>query len=182
MKRSTWYRNAKQKIDERSGGKKIFKQDGQVQTKTVVFVPSTRGGMLTRKLRKREEVLAGLTGFKIRFQEAGETQLANLFSTDPGKGKHCGRECPQCDGSSTERRQNCKSRKIVSETSCNMCNPNEEKPPMLNEEKSREGIYIGESSRSLYERSLENLRDAKSFSKKSHIALDVASLGKLGKP
>jgi hypothetical protein len=32
----------------------------------VVFVPSTKGGALTRKLREREEVLAGLTGFKIR--------------------------------------------------------------------------------------------------------------------
>ena len=126
--------------------------------------------MLTRKLRKREEVLAGLTGFKIRFQEAGETQLANLFSTDLGKGKHCGRDCPPCDGSSMESRQNCKARNVVYETSCNICNPIEEKPSIQKEEKTREGIYIGESSRSLHERSLEHLRDARKFSKKSHIA------------
>ena len=178
MKRSTWYRDGKEKSDEGKRkknrntvkGKKNFQQDGQVRTATVVFVPSTKGGVLTRKLREREEVLAGLTGFKIRFQEAGGSQLASLFSTDLGKGKHCGRDCPPCDGSSTESRQNCKARNVVYETSCNICNPTEEKPSIQKEEKTREGIYIGESSRSLHERSLEHLRDARKFSKKSHIA------------
>ena len=33
----------------------------------------------------------------------------------------------------------------------------------------REGIYVGESSWSLHERSVEHIRDAKGFSKKSHI-------------
>ena len=42
--------------------------------------------------REREEILAGLTGFRIRFQEAGGTQLANMFSTDLAKGKHCERK------------------------------------------------------------------------------------------
>ena len=178
MKKSTWYRDGKQKFDEGKSkknretvkGRKSFQQDGQVRTATVVFVPSTKGGVLTRKLREREEVLASLTGFKIRFQEAGGSQLASLFSTDLGKGKHCGRDCPPCDGSSTESRQNCKARNVVYETSCNICNPTEEKPSIQKEGKIREGIYIGESSRSLHERSIEHLRDARSFSKKSHIA------------
>jgi hypothetical protein len=137
---------------------------------TVVFVPSTRGGMLTRKLREREEVLAGITGFKIRFQEAGGSQLGNMFSTDLGKGNHCGRKCPPCDGSDSENRQNCKARNIVYETSCTICNPVDETPSIQREGKCREGVYIGETSRSLHERSLEHQRDGKSFSKKSHIA------------
>jgi hypothetical protein len=35
--------------------------------------------------------------------------------------------------------------------------------------KCREGVYIGESSMSLHERSLEHAKDARSFSKKSYI-------------
>ena len=35
--------------------------------------------------------------------------------------------------------------------------------------KSRKGIYIGESSRSIHERSLEHVKDAEKFSHKSHI-------------
>ena len=34
---------------------------------------------------------------------------------------------------------------------------------------SRDGIYVGESSRSLHERAFEHVQDAKSFSAKSHI-------------
>ena len=58
------------------------------RTATVVFVASTKGGILARKLREREEVMSEITGFKIRIQEAGGTQLRNKFNTDLGKGKH----------------------------------------------------------------------------------------------
>ena len=177
MKRSTWYKDSNKEKPEdgvavKKAGKKrmkTFQKDGQVPTMTVVFVPSTRGGMLTRKLREREEVLAGITGFKIRFQEGGGSQLGNMFSTDLGIGNHCGRKCPPYDGSNSENRQNCKARNIVYETSCTICNPVDETPSIQTEEKCREGVYIVETSRSLHERSLEHQRDEKSFSKKSHI-------------
>ena len=38
-----------------------------------------------------------------------------------------------------------------------------------NKEQPRKGIYYGESSRSLYERSREHLKDAKDFDNGSHI-------------
>ena len=49
-------------------------KDG-VEVKTVVFVPSIRGGILVRRLREREETLANITGFGIKFEEAVGTQL-----------------------------------------------------------------------------------------------------------
>ena len=159
MKKSSWYKDVRAQNETSKGGKrkgkKRFQKDGNIQTGTVVFVPSTKGGILTRKLREREEVLAGLTGFRIRFQEAGGTQLANMFSTDLAKGKHCGRKvCPTCT-SSDDKKPNCRARSLLYESSCTLCNPVQERKKSSHQEeeiKGRDGIYIGETSRSLNER------------------------------
>ena len=62
---------------------------------TVIFVPNTKIGKLVKKLREREEFMKELTGFGIKFQEAGGSQLRNSFSLELRKGKQCGRECSQ---------------------------------------------------------------------------------------
>ena len=70
----------------------------KVYLETVIFVPSTRGGILVRKLRDRDETLAGITGFGVRLQEAVGTRLMNMFNTNLGKGLHCGRTpYPPCE-------------------------------------------------------------------------------------
>ena len=137
-----------------------------VECSTVIFVPNTKSGTLVRKLREREEVMKELTGFGIKFQEAGGSQLGNSFSLELGKGKHCGRVCPPCTMNG-EKRENCRKRNILYETVCKICNP--ETKRVEKDVTIREGVYIGESSRSLHERSLEHIKDAMSFSKKSHI-------------
>ena len=128
-------------------------------------MPNTKGGLLVRRLREREAVLKEMTGFGIKFQEAGGSQLRNAFSLDLAKGKHCGRECPPCT-TNGDKRGNCRSKNILYESSCKVCNPETRR---MDKEARREGIYIGESSRTLHERSVEHVRDAESFSKKSHI-------------
>ena len=138
---------------------------------TVVFVPSTRGGLLVRKLK--EDRMADITGFRIKFQVAGGSKLINCFDKDLGKGLHCGRTpCPPCD--STDKRQKCRSRNLVYESSCRICNPlssQQEHYSQLgsSQNKPTDGIYIDETSRSLHERAVEHVRDAESFSAKSHI-------------
>ena len=129
--------------------------------------------------------MSEITGFKIRFQEAGGSQLRNKFNTDLGKGKHCGtKDCHPCDVDG-DSRQNCRNRNIVYESTCLLCNPTEcsdqkeEKVGSRSESTSQEevikvkqaktGVYIGETSRSLYERSKEHITDAKNYSHKSHI-------------
>jgi hypothetical protein len=55
---------------------------------------------------------------------------------------------------------------------CMICNPakyGQDDQPAGMEPAPREGIYVGESSRSIHERALEHVRDAQSFSVKSHI-------------
>ena len=55
--------------------RKLFQQAGKIQTSTVMFIPSTRGGLLTKLRREKEQELANITGFKVKMQEAGGTQL-----------------------------------------------------------------------------------------------------------
>ena len=141
-------------------------------------------------------MLGGMTGFRIKFQEAGGTKLASFFSTDLGKGAHCGRSpCPPCDTHKDGKRPNCRSSNIVYESVCTVCNPQEttsrqnqpstrqENPDATSDKlarRGRTGVYIGETSRSVHERSCEHLRDAVSRSVKSHMVkhwmLDHADL------
>ena len=139
-------------------------QDAQVES--VIFVPSTRGGILTRKLREREDELARLTRFSIKFQEAGGTQMLRMFSTNLGGGLHCGRKpCPPCDSSEESNRGDCRARNLVYESSCTLCNPSIRQEDT---QVGRKGVYIGETSRSIHERSKEHQKDASDFSVKSH--------------
>jgi hypothetical protein len=78
----------------------------------LVFIPSTKGGLLVGKLREEEDRMAAFTGFRVKFQEAGGSKLIDSFEKDWDKGKHCGRKpCPLCDNS--DKRQNCRSRNLV---------------------------------------------------------------------
>ena len=61
--------------------KKGFLKAGRIPTTTVVFVPNTKAGLLHKKLREREDKLSEITGFRMRFQEAGGSQLKNSFNT-----------------------------------------------------------------------------------------------------
>ena len=85
MKRKSWYSDNKDQhenfentnhdtqgmIKKRKTFKKAGKGDAErIRTTTVVFVPSTRNGILVRKLREREEVMSKISGFRIRYQEA----------------------------------------------------------------------------------------------------------------
>ena len=47
-----------------------------METSTVMFIPSTRGGLLTRMMREREFELSKITKFKVKMQEAGGIQMA----------------------------------------------------------------------------------------------------------
>ena len=133
-------------------------------TSTVMFIPSTRGGKLTAMMKENVEKMASMTKFKVKYQEAGGMKLAMLFNTNLAKGEHCQRqECQSCN-SRSEDRPNCKTQSILYESKCRECNPvpsheeRENKAPRI-------GIYVGETSRSLFERSLEHHRDAEAFSR-----------------
>ena len=176
QKKSNWYKSNKVKDGQDPANRKnrsISKKKGnqtarKVQPSTVIFVPNTRGGLLTKKLKEKE--LCKMTGLRVKFQEAGGLQLKNCFSTDLSRGDHCGRKVsPPCE-QDTENRQNCQTQNILYETKCLLCNPptSTHKEDAHKKPASRNGIYYGESSRSFQERMAEHEKDADTFFQKSH--------------
>jgi hypothetical protein len=70
MKRSNWYKEGgKPTGKDGIGGskKRIFQKavKSRMTSSTVVFVPSTKGGLLIGKLKEREDRMRELTGFRI---------------------------------------------------------------------------------------------------------------------
>ena len=182
MARDNWFKGSNTENDQNRKG---YQRDGNKKSKskdkkppsTVMFIPNTKGGLLLKKMKDNEHKLADLTGFKISYTEAAGTKLARIFSQDLSRDQPCGRsseKCSQCNTTS-EKVQKCKARNITYESSCTMCNPPNTKENSSQQEDvtspptGREGVYIGETSRSLAERVGEHTYDAKSFSKKSHI-------------
>ena len=98
--------------------RKPFRKAGKTKLKkaasTVVFVPSTKGSILVKSLREDEDRMEELTGFRVKYQEAGGSVLSNAFNKNLGNGKECGRkECPICK--QAEAGVDCKARNIMYE-------------------------------------------------------------------
>ena len=187
LKRKTWYAARKEKESSNNTNhqtdmmsnnkkiKKIFHKNKnkvmpRINTTTVVIVPSTKNGILVRKLKETEEEMAIMSDFRIRFQEAGGSKLSNQFNTNLSHGQHCGRICYPCECNG-EKRENCRAKNITYQSCCKECNTTSqpEHCDSGKEPEPREGIYIGESSRSLHERTMEHIKDAEDFSPKSLI-------------
>ena len=85
QKKVNWYKSKKVKDGPHPASRKnwiLNKKKGnqtakKVQPSTVIFVPNTRGGLLTKKLKEKEDELCEMTGFRVKFQEAGGLQLKN---------------------------------------------------------------------------------------------------------
>ena len=125
LKRGTWFRGItedepwKSLPSTRSSerickNRKIFRRAGKkanpessAGNTTVVFVLSTRGSILIQSLKAEEDQMAELTGFRVKYQEAGGSTLANAFNKNLGIGKTCIESGGKVD---------CKARSIVYES------------------------------------------------------------------
>ena len=112
----------------------------------------------------------------MRYQEAGGIQLARMFSTELAKGQHCGREDCQPCGTGEKRNPNSKQSNIVYESRCKACNKEKDASSLQEgkendhqEKQIKKGIYIGETSRSLFERSREHVKNAMDLEQGSHM-------------
>ena len=99
----------------------------KINITTVMFVPNSKRSLIVNKLKEREDEMANITGFRIKYQEAGGTQLARMFSTDLARDLPCGRnECWPCNSTQEGKIKNCRARSVLYETSCKVCNPDTE--------------------------------------------------------
>ena len=162
------------------------KQESKI--KAVMFVPHTPGSELARKLRENEENLVKITKTKVKIIERAGTKLQDLLTrSNPWKGSDCMRtNCILCfTKSRTEKNksQDCHQRNIVYETRCLNCEEQElnrileQEIPDQDKKNEQAKIklykYIGESSRSCYERGWEHINDLTQLKSSSHMLKHV---------
>ena len=146
---------------------------------TVMFVENTPFGILVKRLQGCEDRNGDVTNRRVRMVEMGGSQLRHLLpNTDPWAGSRCGRDdCPPCNqGVGQKKRDNCFKRNILYESHCGVCEDRrgtdtvKKRKRKYDELPESHDIYVGETSRSLYERALEHIRDGKAGKEDSHIA------------
>ena len=115
--------------------------------------------------QEAEEEAGVTTGYRIRMTESAGTPLSLLLpSTNPWGPQDCGRgDCVTCH-QGDDRRIDCKKRNILYESECTVCAETDKEEV----EKDGKGVYVGESSRSIYERAKEHTADRVGFQEDSH--------------
>ena len=150
---------------------KLMGRNNNLKVRTVIFVEQTKGGELAKRTRDRLSRLQEMMGFKMKVAERGGTTLKELFPLNNlWDGAKCEREdCPPCN-QGTEEQLNCFKRNLVYESICLLCNPGAGSKGLLKEQNTEvPSIYVGETSRSLYERSREHWDLFEKGSTDSHI-------------
>ena len=147
------------------GSRQLQRPVRGIPVTTVLQIPNTVGSVLMREIARVEPRLARATGYSTKLIKKGGIQLGRLFDRKMEK-MDCNRsDCQPC--LTTDKKSKCKKGNIVYRATCTQCFDSGSKAP---------GKYIGETSRTLYERTnehtslLRNL-DPKSFAVK-HWAKD----------
>ena len=151
--------------DSKGGGEvdnaEVKKKEAQrkaTSLTSVLFVEQTPGGMYAARLRETEEKLTPIINFRVKIVEKSGTTLKSvLVRSDPWAGGKCGRKrCLPCEAGVDNSK--CRKINILYESTCQEC--------------LREGedfTYVGESSRSGYERGMNHLDDYKARHEDSHM-------------
>ena len=194
--KETWYKEEKKRkrdkydeMDEVQSKKHKSNEPRKQQAEkkapvAVMFVPYTEGGELARRLREVEMEQEKASGFRIKIVERSGMRLVDmLHRANPWQGQDCKRpKCLLCKTKiATEKNmeQDCTKRCIVYETWCLTCERRDREKILegeQDEKKQKEMIkgmrihkYIGETSRSAYERGLEHQKDLDDLKIESHM-------------
>ena len=166
------------------------KQGPEPKIKAVMFVPHTPGSELAKKLRENEEHLVKITGTKVKIIERTGTKIQDLLTrSNPWKGADCERQnCLLCfTKCKTEKNksQDCHQRNVVYEIRCLTCQELETNKIIEQDLTQQEKVeqqtkiklfkYIGETSRSCYERGWEHLNDLTSLKSSSHMLKHIVN-------
>ena len=167
LARSGWYEDDKKsKSSWRSklpqgwrGSNPIQKKVPGMKFTTVMQVPSSANSILLKELAKVEPRLAKSSKYQVKLVEQSGRQLSKMFSKDIGNVKCSRLDCIPCKNESVKGSTLCKTKSVVYVCVCNIC----EAEHKLHPESSHRGKYIGQTSRTLYERSLEHVKSLRNF-------------------
>ena len=212
LEKTSWYKKKRKRDDSESeemepNHRKIWKEkkgkpkeevEGEARIKAVLFAPFTPIGELAKELRLAEVKLAELTGYKLKVVERAGTRLEDLLTkSDPWQGSDCLREkCLMCKTKAKtgkNKTQSCSKRSLVYEIWCQDCDEKEIvkiREEANGDEKLEKKLmgerqtykYIGETSRSMFERALEHTSAMDSISSGSYMlkhSLDMHEEDKL---
>ena len=178
MGKSTWFRKRRvedvptERRNHRKTGKPSSKEQKpkeQLPTRSVIFVDNTEGGELATRMKDLMRRLSPSLGFNIKVVERNGSTLRSRFPvTNLWEGSQCGRsDCTTCN-QGAEKLPQCTKTSVLYENICHKCNEGAGSSKELTDVKEG-SIYIGESSRSIYERSKEHWSDWRSKLERSHI-------------
>ena len=141
------------------GGKPIQRKVPEMNFTSVMQVPSSANGRLLKELARIEPRVAKTSKYQIKLVEKGGRQLSKMFSKDLGNVKCPRLDCVPCQNASVKGTSMCKTKSVVYESVCSLC----EIEHKLNPGTTHRGKYIGQTARTLYERSLEHLKSLRNF-------------------
>ena len=194
--RSNWFKGRK-KIDyyKNNGGRRTGNKDENndgreehLNQKSVLFVEHTRNGELGAKLRGVIARLAPLMGFSVKVVERAGGALKNQFpQSSLWEGAPCGRPSFVTCNQGSEMIAPCTRKSLVYENICSKCNEGAggKEEVMGGGDPSIPSIYVGETARSIQERSLEHwaaARGSKKAREGSHMAKHVEQVHKGEEP
>ena len=173
MGKSSWFRKRRNRAKEdkyggqqKGRGAKDKREEGEKNTTptptSVLFVEQTPGGELASRLRELFVRLVPTVGFYVKVVERTGRKLQDMFPlTNLWGGQPCGREgdCVTCY-QGAESIPDCTAQSIHYENICSSCVPGaRSKKQITREDLEKVGaaaVYVGETSRSINERSREH--------------------------
>ena len=111
----------------------------KLEVVTAVFVDRTTDGDLMELMRRAEQKLSSITGYRVKIVEKnGLTLGQSLVQRDPFVGWPCGRECGVCMWKPIENtKENCNLQNVVYRGICLLCEA-QEKARVLQKEEEEE--------------------------------------------
>ena len=126
---------------------------------TLIQVPSSVNGRLTKRLARAEPRVAKLTGYQTKIVEKGGTPLSRMFPKNFSS-PTCGRiKCNVCKHHTGKKPSLCQVKSVIYSATCILCESE------WNRDKTakHKGKYIGETSRTLSERAFEHLASLRRY-------------------
>ena len=176
--KSTWFKKKRSSQGSKTGSRRNGGPPGKGAMEhptstpsTVLFVEQTPDGKLASKLRELLTRLEPTLGFKIKVVEKIGASLRSKFPLyNLWEGALCGREqCIPCS-QGAEFVQQCTANSVVHENICKTCNPEAGGKREVEVVEDRvPTAYIGETSRSIMERTKEHWEAYRNRNKESHL-------------
>ena len=120
---------------------------------SVLHVSNSKNSCLLREIAKIEPRLAKSSGYMVKLVEKSGKPLSNMFPKPMSSSKCHRLDCSPCSNPYNKGNSLCGVKSVVYESVCNVCHNTYLRDP----NSKHKGLYIGQTYRSLYERSVEHL-------------------------